>query len=82
MITPSKSAIASRQQAEKLLRPQPPPRSTYEQEVAILEQRRRADDKKTARLRALRLAKEAAEAQGQSAPAPVKQRKRSPATTS
>ena len=82
MITPSKTAIASRQRAEKLLSPQPPSRSTYEQEVAILEQRRRAEDKKTARLRALRLAKEAAEAQGQSAPALVKGRKRSPATPS
>jgi hypothetical protein len=80
MIKPSKIAIASRQQAEKLLRPQPLPRSTYEQEVALLEQHRRAEDKKTARLRALRLAKEAAEAQGQSAPAPAKQRKQSPAT--
>ena len=82
MITPSKTAIASRQQAEKLLPPQPPPRSTYEQEVAILERQHRAQDKKTARLRELRLAKEAAEAQGQSAPAPVKRRKRSTATPS
>jgi hypothetical protein len=78
----SKSAIAARQEAEKLLPPQPPPRSNYEQEVAILERQHRAQDEKTARLRALRLAKEAAEAQGQGAPAPIKQRKRSPATTS
>ena len=73
---------ALRQQAEKLFRRQPRPQSTYEQKATVLEQQRRAQDEKTARLRALRLAKEAAEAQGQGAPAPIKQRKRSPATTS
>jgi hypothetical protein len=73
---------ALRQQAEKLFRRQPRPQSTYEQKIAILEQRRRAQDEKTARLRALRLAKEAAGGQGQSTPALVKRRKRFPETTS
>jgi hypothetical protein len=76
----NETAAASRQ-AEKLFRPQPRPQSTYEQKTAILEQQRRAQDEKTARLRALRLAK-AAGGQGQSAPALVKGRKRSPATPS
>src|SRR5215472_8689245 len=84
----SRSAVASREQAERLLSPQQRHQSTYEQEVAILEERRRAQDEKTARLRALRLAKEAAEAkrpsgsEEQSTPHPVKPRKRSPASAS
>ena len=69
----NETAIAS-QQAEKLFRPQPRPQFPYEQKATVLEQQRRAQDEKTARLRALRLAKEAAEAQGQSAPALVKGR--------
>jgi hypothetical protein len=62
MIEPSKTAAASRQQAEKPTRPQPRPQSTYAHELAILDEQRRAEDKKTARLRALRLAKEEATA--------------------
>jgi hypothetical protein len=69
------------QQAEKLFRPQPRPLFPHEQEIVILEQQRRAQDEKTARLRALRLAKEAG-GQGQSPPALAKRRKRSPATPS
>jgi hypothetical protein len=56
---------AAVEKAEKLLSPKPP-QPTYAEEAALLEQQRRAQDEKTARLRALRLAKEAAEAQGQS----------------
>jgi hypothetical protein len=55
----SNETAAASQQAEKLFRPLPRPQSTYEQKIAILEQQRRAQDEKTARLRALRLAKEA-----------------------
>jgi hypothetical protein len=77
MIEPSKIAVAAREQAEKLLSAQQRHQSTYEQEIAILERHRRAEDEKTARLRALRLAKEAAEAQGQRPPTLGKGRKRS-----
>ena len=51
----NKSAAMSRQKAEKLLGGKPAP--TYADEAAALEKQRRADDEKTARLRALRLAK-------------------------
>ena len=54
-----KSAAIRR--AEKLLKPKPP-EPTYNEVTAELENRRRAENEKTARLRALRLAKEAAEA--------------------
>jgi hypothetical protein len=47
--------------AEKLLKPKPP-EPKYSEIAAALEKRRRAENEKTARLRALRLAKEAAEA--------------------
>ena len=52
---------AAIQRAEKLLKPKPP-EPTYNELAAELENRRRAENEKTARLRALRLAKEAAEA--------------------
>ena len=54
-----KSAAIRR--AEKLLKPKPP-EPTYNEVTAELENRRRAENEKTARLRALRLAKEAVEA--------------------
>jgi hypothetical protein len=54
-----KSAAISR--AEKLLKPKPP-EPKYSEIASELERRRRAENEKTARLRALRLAKEAAEA--------------------
>jgi hypothetical protein len=56
---PDKSAAI--QKAEKLLKPKPP-EPKYSQIAAELENRRRAENEKMARLRALRLAKEAAEA--------------------
>jgi hypothetical protein len=56
-----KSAAIFRQKAEKLLGGKAEP--TCADEAAALEKQRRADDEKTARLRALRLAKEAAEAE-------------------
>jgi hypothetical protein len=52
---------AAIQRAEKLLKPKPP-EPKYSEIAAALEKRRRAENEKTARLRALRLAKEAAEA--------------------
>ena len=52
---------AAIQRAEKLLKPKPPER-TFKELATELEKRRRAENEKTARLRALRLAKEAAEA--------------------
>jgi len=52
---------AAIQRAERLLKPKPP-EPTYNEVTAELENRRRAENEKTARLRALRLAKEAAEA--------------------
>ena len=52
---------AAIQRAEKLLKPKPP-EPTHNEVVVELENRRRAENEKTARLRALRLAKEAAEA--------------------
>ena len=52
---------AAIQRAEQLLKPKPP-EPTYNEVTAELENRRRAENEKTARLRALRLAKEAAEA--------------------
>ena len=55
-----KSAAISRQEAEKVLGGKAEP--THADEATTLEKQRRADDEKTARLRALRLAKEAAEA--------------------
>jgi hypothetical protein len=60
MSVADKSAAISRQQAEKILGGKAQP--TYADEVTALEKQRRADDEKTARLRALRLAKEAVEA--------------------
>ena len=55
-----KSAAISRQEAEKVLGGKAEP--TYADEATTLEKQRRADDETTARLRALRLAKEAADA--------------------
>ena len=51
---------AAIQRAEKLLKPKQP-EPTYSEIAAELENQRRAEREKTARLRALRLAKEAAE---------------------
>ena len=61
MSVADKSAAISRQQAEKILGGKAQP--TYADEATALEKQRRADGEKTARLRALRLAKEAAEAE-------------------
>jgi hypothetical protein len=55
---------AAIQRAEKLLKPKQP-EPTYSEIAAELENQRRAEREKTARLRALRLAKEAAEEAGQ-----------------
>ena len=51
------------QRAEKLLKPKPP-EPTFAEHAAELDKQRRADEEKTKRLRALRLAKEAAEGNG------------------
>jgi hypothetical protein len=58
----NKVVDAARERAEKLWRSQPRPLYPFDQEIALLKQRSRAQDEKTARLRALRLAKEAEEA--------------------
>jgi hypothetical protein len=60
MSVADKSAAISRQAAEKVLGGKAEP--TNADEATALEKQRRADDEKTARLRALRLAKEAVEA--------------------
>jgi hypothetical protein len=59
-VSEAKKSAAIRR-AEKLLKPKPP-EPTYNEVTAELENRRRAENEKTARLRALRLAKEAVEA--------------------
>jgi hypothetical protein len=65
---------AAIQKAEKLLRPKPQ-QSTFADEAAALDKQRRSEDEKTARLRALRLAKEAAEGEERNA-SKTKRRKR------
>ena len=62
---------AAIQRAEKLLKPKPP-EPTYSEIAAELENQRRAEREKTARLRALRLAKEAAEGEGRNAAKPMR----------
>jgi hypothetical protein len=61
MSVTDKLAAISRQRAEKVLGGKAEP--IYADEATALEKQRRADDEKTARLRALRLAREAAEAE-------------------
>ena len=61
MSVTDKLAEISRQRAEKVLGGNAEP--IYADEATALEKQRRADDEKTARLRALRLAREAAEAE-------------------
>ena len=54
---------AAIQRAEKLLKPKPS-EPTFVEHAAEVDKQRRADEEKTKRLRALRLAKEAAEGNG------------------